>query len=135
MGATDDIVEYFVNFPYLEDPLENLRIFEKFVCSVYCLGTDISDLGAARWMIWTQSKNIDRLPATIGALVQTVKRAWYAENVIAQNDVLMQVLPNLNLAGWKSVDGNFEQIASEDPIAPDSVIELVSCGCKTGCKL
>ena len=86
-------------------------------------------------MIWTQSKTIDRLPPAIGALAQTIKRTWYAEKVIAQCDILTQVLPNLNFAGWKSVDGNFEPITSEDPIAPDSVIELVRCGCKTGCKL
>ena len=86
-------------------------------------------------MIWTQSKNIDRLPPTIGAVAQTVKRAWYAAKVIAQSDVITHVLANLNLAGWKSADGHFEPITSEDPIAPDSVIELVNCGCKTGCKL
>ena len=47
-------------------------------------------------MIWTQSKNIDKLPPTIGALAQTVKRAWHAAKVIAQSDVLTQVLPKFS---------------------------------------
>ena len=134
LKETEDIINYFVKFPYFEDPLEDLQIFEKFVCRVYCPDTEICDLGAARWMMWTQSKNIDRIPPTIGALTQGVKRAWYASKVMGQSDVFIQILPNPDIAGWRLDNENFEPITSEESIAPDSVIELVSCGCKRGCK-
>ena len=134
LKATEDIINYFVKFPYFEDPLEDLQIFEKFVCRVYCPDTEICDLGAARWMMWTQSKNIDRIPPTIGALTQGVKRAWYASKVMGQSDVLIQILSDPDIAGWRLDNENFEPITSEESIAPDSVIELVSCGCKRGCK-
>ena len=72
LKSTEEVIGYFVNFPYFEELLEKLQIFEKFVCDLFRPDTDICDLGAARWMIWTQSKRIDRLPPTIGALAQWI---------------------------------------------------------------
>ena len=38
------------------------------------------------------------------------------------------------VGGWKIVDGRLEIAWMTRPSAPDSLIECVSCKCKTGCK-
>ena len=85
-------------------------------------------------MIWTQTKNVDRLPPTKGALKEEVKRGWYASKVLVQSHVLVQDLPDICESGWTLKDGEYEPITALDPIAPKSVIELVSCNYKKGCK-
>ena len=112
----------------------NIEVFEAFVCNVFCPGTGIQDLTSARWMIWTQTKNVDRLPPTIGALIEVVKRGWYASKVLGQSHLLLQNLPDVCNCGWSLVDGVYEPTTTLHPIAPNSVIELVSCNCKKGCK-
>ena len=78
---------------------------------------------------------MDRLPPTKGALKEHVKRGWYAAKVLGQSHVLIQNLPAINTAGWITKDdGTFEPTTSLDLITPKSVVELVSCNCKKGCK-
>jgi len=134
LNADEETLDYFVNFPLTNNPLENIKVLKVFLCSVFCKGTNISDLGNARWFIWTQTKSIEKLPPTFGAFVQAVKRAWYASKIFEQGHTLMQNTPNPLELGWRLTNDEFEPITSDDPIAPDSVVELISCGCKGACK-
>ena len=134
LQADTETIEYFKDFPSYENAETNIRIFETFVCSIFCPGSSITDLSSARWMVWTQTKNVDRLPPTIGALKEAVKRGWYASKVLGQSHVLIQDLPDICESGWTLNNDVFEPTTTLDPIAPNSVTELVSCKCKKGCK-
>ena len=46
----------------------------------------------------------------------------------------MQKVPDPLESGWMLINSVFEPITSDDPIGPDSVVELISCGCKTSCR-
>ena len=134
LEADEETVSYFKNFPSIDNPESNIEVFESFLCSIFCPGSSTTDLASARWMIWTQTKNVDRLPPTKGALKEVVKRGWYASKVLGQSHVLVQDLPDVCESGWTLKDSEYEPITTLDPIAPKSVIELVSCSCKKGCK-
>ena len=45
-------------------------------------------------------------------------------------------LPDPNKYGlkWDKIKEIFEPVMIENPPAPDSILELISCGCKTGCQ-
>ena len=64
LKAEEEIIDYFVNFPLINDPLVNIKVLERFICSVFCNNTNIKDLENARWFIWTQTKSIEKLPPT-----------------------------------------------------------------------
>ena len=36
--------------------------------------------------------------------------------------------------GWQYRDGSLVQLSTDRPVAPTSVLRIVSCGCKTGCR-
>ena len=46
-------------------------------------------------------------------------------------------LPDPNEYGWKWDETKeiFELVMTTNPPAPDSIMELISCGCKTGCQM
>jgi hypothetical protein len=44
-------------------------------------------------------------------------------------------IPPPNENGWRSREGQLEIVWMTLPPAPDSVLECVNCGCKTGCKM
>ena len=134
LKAEEEIIDYFVNFPLINDPLVNIKVLERFICSVFCNNTNIKDLENARWFIWTQTMSIEKLPPTFVAFVQAVKRPWYASKILGQGNILMQKVPDPLESGWTLINSVFEPITSDDPIGPDSVVESISCGCKTSCR-
>ena len=38
-----------------------------------------------------------------------------------------------NHRGWELTDGVLTQLYTENPAAPESVLRMVTCGCKKGC--
>ena len=46
-------------------------------------------------------------------------------------------LPDPNEYGWKWDETKeiFELVMTTNPPVPDSIMELISCGCKTGCQM
>ena len=109
LDSNEITLRYFENFATIEDPLIDIDVFEQFVCKIFCPGACVTDLATARWMAWTQTKNVDPLPPTKGALKEHVKRGWYAAKVFGQSHVLIQNLPAINTAGWiTNDDGTFE---------------------------
>ena len=75
----------------------------------------------------------ERLPATEGAAVQHSLRSF-----LQIHDWMTLQCTSLNPTqyGWQrnSPDSEYEPIGSLDPIAPQQLQSLISCGCKTGCE-
>ena len=43
-------------------------------------------------------------------------------------------IPPVNENGWRVSDGELEIVWMTTPPAPDSLLECINCGCKTGCQ-
>lgn len=43
-------------------------------------------------------------------------------------------IPPPGCHGWQIVDGELQIVWMTRPPAPDSILEFIHCGCKTGCK-
>ena len=43
-------------------------------------------------------------------------------------------IPPPGCHGWRIVDGELKIVWMTSPPAPDSILEFIHCGCKTGCE-
>ena len=107
------------------------------VCQLYCPGTAITDVGELRWWLFSKRQMQDcKLPPTVAALEEPMIRANY-QTMIWNNDITaMPDLPTPFSHGWKQdADSNeIKPIRTSLPAAPDAVVHLVRCQCKsTGC--
>ena len=73
----------------------------------------------------------ERLPPTDGAVKQHSLRVY-----LQVHDWTALECTSLNplMYGWQTKSGIFTPTGTLDSIAPDSLRNLISCGCKTGCK-
>ena len=76
----------------------------------------------------------DKIPPTKGAFQQHVLRAFHQirQNSTSINETID--IKDPNECGWIRMDGQYVPRTSNTPIAPDSVVQLVSCKCTKGCK-
>ena len=126
--------ESIIPMELVDDELPpKVKDLEKFVCQVYSPNGE-TNLPALRWQLF-RSKNLEgeMLPPTRAALLPHIIRA----NYIAMRDKSYvsssPELPDLEMNGWRSEKGVYLPILCLSPPAPSAVIELIKCGCKTGC--
>ena len=82
-----------------------------------------------------QSK-MNRLPPTHNAFRQMLMRAHFTALQWKSLYLRSAELPNSNEYNrkWDETKEIFEPVITRNPPAPDSIIELISCGCKTDCQ-
>ena len=106
---------------------------ERFVCLMY------GDVIAAhtdecRYNLFKSGKfSDDVLPPNSDCLLKHIERANYQTAVWNQSLSPQMNIPSPEGNGW-ILDGEYKIPWMTLPAAPDSLLEIVKCSCKTGCK-
>ena len=120
-----------MNHPTLT--LEGEMTAVNFVCRIYGL-SDVESTNSARVILFKKGRPAEALPPTNDALHYHILRAHYQSLVWNQAHVLKPVLPAPDDCGWQTGDGRLRpKLMSLTPV-PVACIEVISCGCKTGCR-
>ena len=137
----------FLSFPSFPPFHQNLGVDlgnqEKdslviYVMDLYCKGrpSTIKNLGELRWFLFSkyQTESI-RLPPTMKAFEQAIQRAHFTTLQWKSSHIASPNLPDPCNFGWKWDDADkvYQPILTTNLPAPESIIELSWCKCKTGC--
>jgi len=108
---------------------------ERLVCKVY-RSSGPTTIPALRWELF-RSKNLEgeMLPPTRSALLPHIIRANYVTMRDKSYPSNHPALPPIEGNGWSLQNDAYVPLTSLYPPAPVAVIELVKCGCKTGCAM
>ena len=106
---------------------------ERFLCRLFSTKRDLqaNTAGKLRWKCFTsQPGGIDKIPPTSGAWYQHILRAHMQAYIWNQALVENPNIPDPFKLGWSCDADNIPiPVLSEMAIAPESVVELVRCGC------
>lgn len=130
--------------------LEELKVFTENSCSaddIACVGEKFTahlygakgDTSVDRLRYLSYNKAIgssqlstnfklESLPPTSAALKQHSYRVYHAVQ-----QAMSHTLPATNW-GWMKKEDILMPVLTENPVAPETLLELVSCGCKVGCQ-
>ena len=116
-----------------EPSVEVVRSCEEFLTALFCpRHLHITRADALRWHLFKLLKpdqGVDKLPPTPGAWMQHIRRAHLQANIWSQDLVLHpNTLDPLKL-GWQKEGDKLLPVLSEEPAAPDAVLQLVRCNC------
>ena len=119
-----------------ESKKENLVRSGSDLFKILYVGETTKSLDQLRFKLFSKCAtaryrlNPDRLPPTAGAAAQHSLRAYLQ----AQDWLLLQT-PSLNVLeyGWRRGSFGYEPIPSEDPIAPEYLLKVISCNCEGDC--
>ena len=105
---------------------------KKLIALLY--NTKSKDVADARWTLFKKfSYESERLPPSAGLLKQAILRAhcqartWFLSNEPSRQ------LPDPISCGWDLLDEEYRPKTSDAPVAPDSVLNLIKCGCCSDC--
>ena len=116
------------------EPLDEqcLKEAERFVTRLYKID-DLETVDAARYALFGRKNTPKTLPPTSDALRQHILRAHFQTAVWKNAHIADPDLPAHTDCGWSLEDGDFKSILTTIEAVPKACIDLVSCGCKTGC--
>jgi len=120
--------------PDVDDELT--RRVEAFVCCLYSVSTrNPATTDEARYLLFCQkSRSNMLLPPTCDSLQQHIKRSNYQAYVWRNALTARQNLPSPDGHGWKLENDMLHPILMTKSAAPESILELTSCGClKSSC--
>ena len=115
---------------------DTLHYIEMFVVLLYDRTSPYMNVNEARKKLFAKRNSVQRIPPTYDALEQHMKRSVF-QGVYVWGQVLVPqpVLPSPTSWGWRQTeDGSYEPICTTLLEASKSCSELVSCGCKKGCR-
>lgn len=114
---------------------ETFSVLERFFILLYDRTSHHICIDSARQFMFTKKgMEITKIPPTKDALQQHVKRATYQSGHIwSQALVAAPVLPDPSDWGWSSDKDGWNPIWMTIPDADKCCLELLCCGCKTGC--
>ena len=115
---------------------DTMHVIERFVILLYDRTSKCKDVNKARKKLFAKKSSVQNIPPTYAALEQHVKRyALQGGHVWGQALVPEPVLPPPTDWGWhRSDDGPYTPLWTTLPEASNTCYELVSCGCKKGCR-
>ena len=108
----------------------------KFVCLRYCpKGVHITSIPDLRWHLFCkQLAESNKLPPTLGALEEHIKRVRLQSRVWFQATVMQQQpFEPLNFGYYKDTDSQMLPVTTKVLPAPQAIIKLVRHQCKTNC--
>lgn len=133
----DSTIRALKKLPEDEDLTQEVKdTLASFVCLAYCpKGVHITNIPELRWHLFCKHlAESNKLPPTTGALDQHIERVRVQSQVWSQSTIMWQQLFNPLLHGYYESDsGRILPITSKILPAPQSIIELVRCQCKTNC--
>ena len=113
---------------------DKLALLERFTVILYDRTSSQTLVNAARQSLFTRGLQILRIPPTQDALIQHCLRAAFQAGVWSQALVAQCTLPNPADWGWVLTDNtNWTPLWTTIADADKSCLELIRCGCKTGC--
>ena len=139
MLSSDKIKEGFVSLGETPKPTEAVTaMMEQFVIQLYTKKktTSVEKLEDLRWYLFSkQQLEGQSLPPTRAALSQKVLRAHYTALQWKSSHLASPYLPDPTEFGWywESNAKTYEPTMTTLPPAPESVIDLSMCHCKTKC--
>ena len=115
---------------------DTMHVIERCVLLVYDRTSKCKEVNKARKKLFAKKSSVQNIPPTYAALEQHVKRsALQGGHVWGQALVPEPVLPPPTDWGWhRSDDGPYTPLWTTLPETPKTCYELVSCGCKKGCR-
>lgn len=110
----------------------------RFICRSYCpknTPKKITDnLVETRYFLYRKfSSETSKLPPSPGAFVQHLKRACIPLSVWKSANKNMTVTINPLEYGWEKKDEMLMPVCSADDVAPEGLVDLVTCNCKGDC--
>jgi len=131
---TDSLVTLTTTPVNIQD--DTMHCIERFVVLLYDRTSPYTDVNEARKKLFAKRNSVQRIPPTYDALEQHVKRSVFQGGYVwGQVLVPQPVLPSPTSWGWRQTeDGSYEPLWTTLPEASKSCFELVSCGCKKGCR-
>ena len=114
-------------------PCQDIESIERFVCSVYCKTSKSQSLKELRWELFCKGKEAEKLPPTQATLIPHVSRANYVCHCWKNCRRSMQALPTPEGHGWLSENDNCVPVLCLKKPAPNEMLELIKCGCKSDC--
>ena len=94
----------------------------------------ISDISKLRWYLYSKNQvESEQLPPTSAALEFKIKRSHYLTKVWKAANLASPILPEPGDFGWRLEDDAYHATMTDQPSAPDAIIELSFCRCKTNC--
>lgn len=115
---------------------EIIATLARFVCSAYCpRAIQITSIPDLRWHLFCKHlAESDKLPPTLGALEQHIKRVCVQSRVWSQADVpQQQPCDPLENGYYQDEHGQLLPVTTNILPAPKAIIEMVRCQCKTNC--
>ena len=113
---------------------DDCKALERFVCILYKYEnhTNVSEF---RWYLYCHREaQAESLPPTQGGLKLHIMRAHYVSKIWKSSRESIMSLPPIKNFEWeKDEHGFISPVRCSMPPAPVSVINLVKCGCRTGC--
>lgn len=106
------------------------------VCLLYRsqIHTKVNEL---RWFLYSnRGAEGEDLPPTYGSLDLHIRRAHYVSMIWKKANENHPCLPAPDEFGWKFNDGSnhFSAVRCLNPPAPEAILQLIKCGCKSGCE-
>ena len=137
MKADDSVLSALQMLSQTSEVTEDqLCTLAKFVCAAYLpKEVYIDTIPELRWYLFCKHMaESDKLPPTCAALKEHVLRAHVQARVWGQADIAQQEFLDPLLNGYiKDADGQMRPITTKALPAPEAIIEMVRCQCKTKC--
>ena len=122
--------------------LDIVNAGEKFLLALYGAPKKITSLDELRYTRFLKASkrslqsqvNMASLPPTSSASREHSLCVYFQLQLWLQTPRLNAVVSiSAHEWGWERKDGVLYPIGSRKPVAPDELLQMISCGCKTGC--
>ena len=137
MKADVDLPRSLMKLPLEGDLMQEVKAeLTKFVCSRYCpKGVRITSLPDLRWYLFCkQLAESNKLPPTLGALEEHIKRVRLQSRVWCQATIMQQQpFDPLKFGYYKGTSDQMLPVTTKVLPAPQAIFELIRCQCKTNC--
>ncbi|SMN02506.1 hypothetical protein SPONN_1209 [uncultured Candidatus Thioglobus sp.] len=134
MKADIDLPRALMKLPVEGDLTQEVK--NELACSRYCpKGVHITSIPDLRWHLFCkQLAESNKLPPTLGALEEHIDRVRLQSRVWCQATLVQQQpFEPLKFGYYKDTGGQILPVTTKILPAPQAIIELVRCQCKTNC--
>ena len=135
MKSGEEVINALCGLGISNEPSEEtLRGCEELICNLLSLkNKQFKHAADLRWHYFlgiNARQSTEKLPPTRGTIHEVVRPAHHTCYIWKQTLLQSPVCLALTDLGWYiDQNGEYMPILTRDPLAPDCVLELVSCGC------